>query len=233
MTDKDKIEATTTDENQDATAPEKQTTQLPDVQPDGESGQSGMFTDAQQVHINKIVGERVIKATRVATEKILTRLGTDSVDDAASVMEAHKKAQEEAMTEAEKLQADMKKQKDELNAKIQSKDEAFNSLQSKHVALLTTNAVLLEAAKKEHGLSPDIHGTLLQLVDTSLMNIGDDGVVTGAKEAIEKAIKDHPVLKANGSRGSGVGSPVSGTATPALTPQPEKDGKTTKYRFKL
>jgi hypothetical protein len=220
MTDKDKTEATTTDENQDAAAPEQQTTPPPDVQPDGESGQDRVFTPKQQDHINKIVGERAAQATRVATEKILTRLGTDSIDDAASIMEAHAKAQEAEMSEVEKLQK-----------KLDQRQADTDGLREKHSALLTKNAILLEANEKKHGLSSDIHGTLLQLIDMTLLNVGDDGVVTGADKAIEQAIKDHPVLKANGSRGDGFGSPIAKT-TPSLQPE-KQDGKTKRSKFRM
>ena len=221
---------TTTDANQDAVAQEQDKTQSQDAQTGGdENSQERTFNQTQ---MDKLLGERATRAKQATTKQILEAAGVESEKELNAIVEAHRKAQAEAMTETEKLQADMDKQKGELNAKIQEKDEAFNSLQSDHVALLTRNAVLLEAAKKEHGLSPDVFDTLLQLVDMSLLNIGDDKVVTGADKAIKQAIKDHPVLKTNGSRGSGVGSPVSGAATPSLTPATQ-DGKPKQPKYHL
>lgn len=212
-TDKDET-TTTTDANQDATAQEQDTTQAQDAQTGGDDNSQGLaFTQKQQDHIDRLVGKRVARANETATAKMLEQLKASSIDDAATIMEAHRKAQEAEMSDLEKLQA-----------RFDTEQADKETLRQKHVALLTTNAILLEAAKKEHGLSPDVHPALLQLVDISKMNVGDDGVVTGAKEAVEQAMKDYPVLKTNGSRGSGVGSPVSGTPTPSLTGE-KQDGK--------
>lgn len=168
----------------------------PNAGADG-GGPKVLFTPEQQAELERILGERVSRAEKVAARKALEaqakELGFESVDEMKAALEAVREKQDSEKSEVEKLRAAL----DAERAKAKSAaDRAKNAL--------------IKAAFAEQAVAANLVNVddAFLLADLSGVEVDDDGKVTGVKEAVERLVKEKPYLvKQMGN--------VSGGANPA------------------
>jgi len=150
---------------------------------------------------------RVDRESKKQLEETARQLGYESVDQ----MKAAAKAAKEA---AEKNKSDLEKEKERADKLEQEKSQVVEAANSRLV-----NAELKMAAVQAGVVDPD---AAVQLANRSEITVGEDGSVTGAKEAIDALVKEKTYLV--GKPNKGVGSPGSPGGDPGGLSE-EEEGK--------
>lgn len=166
--------------------------------PEGGSSASPEPTDSPrtftQQELDRIVNERVNKS------KAQFKDYTDLKDKA----EKFDQLQAERQTEAEKLLAAV----DKANTKAQEATDREQAATKRANDTLVRAAVIAEAATAGAADPTDVFALL---VDPSQVTLGDDGQVTGVKEAVKATLEAKPHLVGRAAPG-GFGGGVQGGA---------------------
>jgi hypothetical protein len=133
------------------------------------------------------------------------------------------------LREEAKLRDEQKKKEDEDRLKkqgefeklAQQKEEEAKTWQTRYQESLL-NAELRDQARALGAVDPAI---VLQLIDKTGLEIGDDGTVKGAKEAVEKLLTEKPFLKGTGTTPS-IGNP----SNPSTEPQQQRRFKASQLK---
>ncbi len=178
----------------------------PDTPPDktGDTGTPGQtFT---QDDIDRIVGERAKRAAEKALADFVQGMGFEKADDVKSLVEAEKQRKEQEMSEVEKLQAELEKERAATKAAKEAAEQAAQTVidQRRDSAILTA---LKDAERPQSVLN------LLKAEQSDMVAaiLNDDNVVQDKPLAalVEKAKADYGGMFKTG--GPGTGSHAGGT----------------------
>lgn len=170
-----------------------------------------------QEQFNKLIGDRAIRAKRVATEELLSSIGISNEGELKEIITSYRKAKEAEKTETEKLT--------ERLAEEQSK---ATTIQAEYDGLLIKNAILLAASGPKLGLSQSARELLLKAIDYNSLSI-QDGQVKGVEEAIKAAITAYPVLQSKERTGDGIGTPTVKRDLPTKPQSPTEARKPKRF----
>lgn len=184
-----------------------------DANPGGQQGDQGArtFTPEQQAEMDRIVGERAVRAKQSAIGDLLKELGVEDVGALKRQLDAQREAEEAEKTELEKAQerlAEMERQQRESDAATRDR--------------LIRAEIRMQAAQMGFRNADIAYAA----ADLSAVDIGEDGEVSGVKDALESLAKAEPYLvgepkpPAPGTDGGKGSPPQSGGV--ALTPQQEQ-----------
>jgi len=183
-------------------AEDEKTTQAPDATP----ADDGVVTLTQK-QLNQMQAERRKTGAKQALEELLGKLGVESAEKLAEMVNTTKQAEQARLSEAEKL----RKELETANAKAAQAEERARRrlLEASFVAEATAQGVRF----------PD---TALPLADVSAVKISEDGSVDGVREAIKALVdagklvmRDRPQAPSTDARAGGGQKPTERTA--ALT----------------
>jgi len=168
----------------------------------GDGGKKVEFSAEQQAEVDRIIAERLARASRTANKATLEAeakaAGYESYAAMKEAAEAHRQAQEKQKTDLEREQ--------EAKAAAEAKAEAAEQ---------RAKTAFIKAAFAAHGATANLVNIddAFKLADLSQASVQDDGTVEGVKEAIEQLIKDKPYLvKVAGTQQPQGGDPVRGNA---------------------
>ncbi len=162
-----------------------------------------------QADLDRVAGERAKRAKKTAISELLQELGLDKVDDLKGIVTAKRKAEEDEKTELQKAQereVEEKRKREALEAQLQQErlDRA------------------IEREAQALGFADVTDATAL--VERALIETGDDGAITGVKEALEKLLEAKPHLK---GQGEGDDPPDPKGSVPPSPPGDKKPKKMT------
>ncbi len=141
----------------------------PEAAPEEQAPPEAKYTDRD---LDKFKGD----ARREARNALLKELGFERREDLRSFVEQNRQAQEAQMSEAEKVANDLKATRTEL-------EEAYAFIaQMKQEQALTS-------ALSEAGIKRERIKAAMRLVDEDLLDVDDDGNVTGTEDAV-RALKE-------------------------------------------
>lgn len=166
------------------------------------------FTDEQQAHIDKLIGERAKRAEASAAKKALEarakELGFESAEEMEAAVKAHKDAQDKAKTDLEKAQEAAQKAEAEREKALSAANDrlirAEVKLQASELGVVDADAAYA-------------------LMDRSEVEVADDGAVKGVKEALEALVKAKPYLKGSATPGRSGGEFGGGQGSPDIDAQ--------------
>ena len=194
----------------------------------GENQEQAQQTEAvkgvglTQEQLDKIIAREKRSGRQDGILEVLQIAELDNVDELRQIVAAHREAVEADMTEREKLEAALEKER----AKRAQEQEQVIALQAERDELLIAQKIEYEAAKPDYGLTEDARKTLVKLLDRNLLSI-KDGEIGNLGEAIKRTLEDNPILKNGSRRGDGLGSPTR--KTPARLPEVEKRETTSRF----
>lgn len=136
------------------------------------------------------LNERLERATRTATADFIKSLGYEKPEELKAALDA-KKAADDAAKSALELAQEKATQAD---ARAKAADERANG------ALIRT-AAFSEATKA--GVPADRIDHAIRLIDLTTIEVGADGSVKGAAEAVTALLEGAPWLKGDGGAGGG------------------------------
>ncbi len=154
---------------------------------DGSKPAERTFTQAD---VDKLTGDARKGGREAALKSLLGEVGLEDADKLKAFVADARKTQEAQMTEAEKQKAEMEKLRQETET---AKTERTRAVATANERLMQA-AVLTEAAKAEHKVNPAALADVWLFVDRATLEVGEDGVVKGAQEAVQAVIKARAYL---------------------------------------
>jgi PAS domain-containing protein len=136
-----------------------------------------------QADVDRIVGDRAKRAGKSAVTDFLKSLGFEKPDELKTLVEAQRQA-------AEKEKTDLQKAEEKAQEEERKRQALETQLQQERL----DRAIEREA--QALGFADVTDATAL--VDRALIETGDDGAITGVKEALEKLLEAKPHLKRQG-----------------------------------
>jgi len=138
--------------------------------------EGGLFT---QEELNRIASERAARAKQAAINELLGELGLKSTDELSAFVKAHKEREEAEMSELEKAQRELEQLRSTNKTLVEQRKR--DRLEA---------AVLLTA--KDLGFADPYDA--LAMLDTSAVEVTDDGEVRGHDTALKELAKIKPYL---------------------------------------
>lgn len=184
----------------------------------GSNGGQQQTTDAKtfsQADIDRIIQERLARANDAATTKLLESLGVKTLDEAKTTLEAKRKADEESLTEIEKQKkAAEKANADREKLEAELKQERESRRQEK------LDQAIRAAAKGAHDPDEIVLFLRKDAGEALAKALKDDGTIDA--KAIEPLIADLKKKKAYLFGGQTPGSPSNHGGR---APEPDADAK--------
>lgn len=165
-----------------------------------EGGNGGQpETTFTQEQMDAIIKERLGRAEKSTTTKLLESLGAESADGIKAQLEELQKLKDAAMSDEEKTKAELEAMRQQLAEANEATKQANEAAQQQ----LVKSAILLKAT--------DFHDAddAVAFIDMSKISV-EDGKVTGVEEALKAVAESKPhLLKSQEKpRGSYVRTPV-------------------------
>jgi hypothetical protein len=187
----------------------------PDTSPGNTEGNTSGETLFTQADLDRIVGDRAKRAAEAAQNKLLEALGVEALDDAKSMLSAHRERQQAEMTEAEKKQAEIEKLQQKL-AEVQAQAERERTERLNN----DRNRVIERALRDGGGQDVDQLRIILQAQKADAMTgLFEDGTVTPEGDRLTAFVKqvqsDYPRYFAT----AGAGAPSVGGGVAPISRQ--------------
>ena len=199
MSEKTETTEKTTEETTSEQEQPKQE-QQPNANGGGEQpGNEGVLQLTQE-RLNEMMAERVERASKTTTEKLLKGLGVDKLDDLKGMVQGYRKLQEEQMSELEKAQ---KRAEEAERAQQEALERATDRLI--RAAFMTAGAEL----RVKHPLDA------MALADLGAVTVDDAGNVNGIKEQVQQLIEDGRLPTTDRPQAPGTNAGAGGGTRPA------------------
>jgi hypothetical protein len=206
---KTETEETSKEEGINSDPVEKESVEAP-VKPEATSAEEGenivtgpMFT---QEEVNQLLGkvraEGRTKGNDQAIDDILDKTGVASLDALEEMAADHKRLSLEAMTDKERLEAELA---DSKLAEERATAREATATQAANEAVIKSAVVGAAAGRFESAEAA------YMLLDKDKLSLAEDGSVEGLDEALEVLLKEYPFLKKGGP--SSIVSPTNPTQT--------------------
>lgn len=143
-----------------------------------------------QQEVDAIVGERAKRASEAAVTKLLEKFGLPSVEALETTMTKAKDLEQANLSETEKLKQEAEKYRTKLT---ETESVTAAKLAQANERLLKA-AVMAEAAKAEHKITPEALPDVWLFVDRAKLEMDDDGNVKGLEDAVKSVLKARPYL---------------------------------------
>ncbi len=176
-------------ENPNPTAPAND---APDV-PDASAPQQEQPKGFAQEDVNKLVGNARKEARQVAEREVREQLERDyaeklglPLEEATAILQRAREAEEARQTDLEKAEKQRKKLETDHQKLRTELDDAYT-----YIAEMKQEATLRNAFA-EAGLKPERVKIALRSADTDLLQVDDEGNVTGAEAVIDALREESP-----------------------------------------
>lgn len=200
---------------------EKETVEAPVIEPleptssdDGKNSVTGPTFTQDEVNqlLGKIRAEGRTKGNEQAIADILEITGVASLDALEAMADEHKELTLSAMTDKERLEAELADSK-----LLQERAEAREATATSAANEATIKSAVVNAAA---GLFESAEAAYM-LLDKDSVTLAEDGSIEGIEEALEVLLEEYPFLKKGGP------SSIVSTTNPAQT---EPTGRTDEQR---
>lgn len=152
--------------------------------PEGESTPTAKYTDAD---LDKYKGAARKDGRQAAINELLGKVeGAGSVDDLVAAWQEKQQLETAAQSEAERIQQ-------QLNKVQAERDQAMQLAQQRLVEAELRNQLIAAGVPAGSVQLQDA----MRVVDTTSLEVGDDGTVGGVQEAIQGALEARPWLTAD------------------------------------
>lgn len=148
--------------------------------PDPPEPPAPKYTDQD---LDKYKGSARKEGRQAAVNELLTQAGAESVNDLVAAWQEKQQLEQAAQTEAERLQQ-------QINAITQERDQANQLAQQRLVEAELRNQLIAAGVPAGSVQLQDA----MRVVDTASLEVGDDGAVQGAQEAVQGALEARPWL---------------------------------------
>ena len=182
-----------------------------------------------QEELDRMFAERATRAQEAEKKRILETLGVKDEDELKVIIEARKKADEEAKTELEKL-ADQARTASEKAEKLEAESavklaEMQKRLMDSEIKIAASRAIADKDGKVTRAaFRAEALDDILLLADRSLIT-ETDGKYEGVEKALETLAKTKPYLLAEATPQT----TSKGTPKSPVTPKPAGNGKQEEY----
>jgi len=161
----------------------------------GAGGDSDPVVSFKQSELNKSYADRAKRAAESAVNDLLKSLGIKSADDLKAALKKAQDTDQAQLTELQKAQ----QAASAAQARIADLERSNLQVQTEAQTARVRSAVELAAARLGFHNPEDAY----QLADVAGIEIGEDGKVNGAEEALKALIKARPYLVKSAAGGGG------------------------------